>query len=304
MTFKMEKVPSQFGRIAMVTGANSGLGYETALAMSQKGLKVVMACRNLDKAEEAKQKILVVEPKATLEILLLDLSKLASVRNAVKEFRNKHDRLDILINNAGIMYPPYKKTEDNFESQMAVNCFGHFLLTSLLIDLVPNDPASRITWISSSAHKTGRLNLSDINFTKKYSKMSSYGQSKLVCLMYALELDKKLKKAGKKIKSNSAHPGGAHTNLGRNMPKWLLTLMKSTILPFITHPASNGALPILEASLAQDAEGGQYYGPQGFLEMSGVSGVATIAKHAKDMNKSEHLWRISEQLTGASYRLY
>jgi len=303
MAFNMEDISDQSGRLAIVTGANSGLGYETSLAMSKKGLKVVMACRSLEKAEAAKQQINEEVPNASLEILLVDLSKLASVRSAAEEFRSKHDKLDILINNAGIMYPPYSKTEDGFESQMAANCFGHYLFTSLLIDLFPNTPDSRITWLSSSAHKTGKVNFDDINFEKKYAKMASYGQSKLVCLMYALELDRKLKAARKKIISNSAHPGGAYTQLNRNMPKWVFGLMRYTILPFITQPASDGALPILEAALAPAAEGGQCYGPQGFLEMTGPSGVATIAKHAKDIDVSRKLWQLSEQLTGANYHL-
>lgn len=303
MAFNMDDITNQSGRLAIVTGSNSGLGYETALAMTKKGLKVVMACRSLDKAEAAKQHILSEVPNGDLEILQVDLSKLSSVRSAAEEFRSKHDKLDILVNNAGIMYPPYFKTEDGFESQMAANCFGHFLFTSLLIDLIPDSLNSRITWLSSSAHKTGKINFEDINFEKKYSKMSSYGQSKLACLMYALELDRKLKTAGKKIKSNSAHPGGADTNLSRNMSQWVFGLIKYTILPFIIHSASDGALPTLEATLAPTAEGGQYYGPQGFLEMSGPSGVGTIAKHAQDIDISKKLWQISEHLTGAMFHM-
>lgn len=300
MTFNMDDVASQSGRIAIVTGANSGLGYETALALAKKELNVIMACRSHDKAETAKQQILAQVPNAKLDILLLDLCRLSSVRRAADEFRQKYEKLDILINNAGIMYPDYAKTEDGFESQMAANCFGHFLFTSLLIDLFPDSPASRITWLSSSAHKSGKINFDDLNFEKQYSKFASYGQSKLTTLIYALELDRRLKKAGKKVKSNSAHPGGAYTNLSRNMSRWLLAMMKYTILPFITQSAADGALPILEAALSPLAEGGQYYGPQGFLEMTGPSGVASIAKQALDLDISKQLWQTSERLTGAS----
>jgi len=190
MAINLKKIPDQSGRVAIITGSNSGLGYETALAMAKTGLKVILACRNLDKAKAAKKQILSEVPNGDLEILQIDLSKLASVRSAAEEFRSKNYRLDILINNAGIMFPSYAKTEDGFESQMGVNCFGHFLFTSLLIDLIPDSPASRITWLSSSAHKTGKINFDDINFEEKYSKMASYGQSKLACLMYALELDR------------------------------------------------------------------------------------------------------------------
>ncbi len=299
----IDTISDQFGRIAIVTGANTGLGYETSLAMVKKGLKVVMACRNLSKAEAAKLRILSEVPNGELEILQVDLSKLESVHHAAEEFRNKHNTLDILVNNAGIMYPPYSKTEDGFESQMAANCFGHFLFTSLLIDLIPDSPDSRITWLSSLAHKTGRIHFDDINSEKEYSKLASYAQSKLACLMYALELDRKLKVAGKKIKSNAAHPGVSLTDLSRNTNKWVYQLMKYTIIPFITQSAADGALPILEASLSTTAEGGQYYGPQGFMEMRGCSGVGIIASHALDNDVSKNLWELSERLTKTNYLL-
>ncbi len=303
MAFSMSNVADQSGRLAIITGANNGLGYETALAMVAKHMKVVMACRNVDKAEAAKQDILAKVPSGDIEILQIDLSKMASVRSAAEEFRSKYNKLDILVNNAGIMYPPYLKTEDGFESQMATNCFGHFLFTSLLINLIPDSPESRITWLSSSAHKTGKINFNDINFETRYTRMASYGQSKLVCLMYALELARQLKIAGRKIKSNSAHPGGAITDLGRNIPRWADRLMKYTILPFITHSRADAVLPILEGALAPTAESGQYYGPQGFLEMSGPPGVATIAKQALDTDAAKKLWELSDQFTGAIYQL-
>jgi NAD(P)-dependent dehydrogenase (short-subunit alcohol dehydrogenase family) len=297
----MNDVADQSGRLAIITGANTGLGYETALAMVAKHMKVVLACRSIEKAKTAKQQILADIPDGDIDILQIDLSKLTSVRSAAQEFRSKYDKLDILINNAGIMFPPYLKTEDGFESQMATNCFGHFLFTSLLIDLIPDSSDSRIIWLSSSAHKSGKINFNDINFEKKYSRVASYGQSKLVCLMYALELARKLKATGRKIKSKSAHPGGAITDLSRNMPRWVYRLVRYTIMPFITHSAADAVLPTLEGALAATAERGQYYGPQGFLEMSGPSGIATIAKQTLDTDAAKKLWDISEQLTGASY---
>ncbi len=301
MAFSMDDIVEAPERLAVITGANTGIGYETALALVKKKITVVLACRNLVKAALAKQQILSAVPDGNVDILELDLSSLSSVKKAALLFRNDYDKLDILINNAGIMYPPYKKTEDDFESQMAANCFGHFLFTSLLIDLMPDSTASRITWLSSSAHKTGNLNFDDLNFKKKYSKMAAYAQSKLTCLMYALELDHKLKLAAKQIRSNSAHPGGAETDLGRHISPWLLRVMKHTLLPFITHPVAGGVIPILEAALSPSAERGQYFGPQGFMEMSGPSGVASIAKHALDEGGAKRLWHLSEQLTGAQY---
>ncbi len=262
-----------------------------------------MACRSLDRAEAARQRILAEVPGADLEILQIDLGRLASVREAAETFKSKTSRLDILINNAGIMFPPYSKTEDGFESQMAANCFGHFLLTSLLIELMPDSPDSRIVWLSSNAHKTGKIAFDDLHFEKKYSKTAAYAQSKLACLMYALELDRKLKASGKRIRSNCAHPGGAETDLSRHMAPWVLGLMKITILPFIVQSAADGALPTLEAALSPTAEGGRYYGPQGFLEMRGPSGIATIAKPALDVEASKKLWQLSEQLTGVGGKI-
>ncbi len=301
MTFDFQNLPNQAGRIALVTGSNSGIGFEAALGFAQKGCKVVLACRCPDKAEQARQNIRQAVPESVIDTLVVDLSELSSVRHAAEIYRAKYRKLDILVNNAGIMYPPYTQTSDGFESQMATNCFGPFLLTSLLIDLLPDDPASRITWISSMAHKTGKINFSDINSESKYSKMASYGQSKLACLMYALELNRRMKQAGKQVMSNCAHPGAVHTNLGRYMPQFLLAIMARTVLPFIMHPASSGVMPIFEATLSPEAMGGQYYGPQGFLEMKGNSGVATIATQAKDIERGKKLWQLSEQITGAVY---
>ncbi|MCW8832796.1 MAG: oxidoreductase [Colwellia sp.] len=301
MSFCMSDVADHTGRLAIITGANTGLGYQTALAMVAKNIKVVMACRNVDKAQEAKYSMLAEVPNADIEILKIDLSSLASVRSAVSEFRRKHDKLDILVNNAGIMYPPYSKTKDGFESQMAVNCFGHFLLTSLLMDYFPDSPNSRITWLSSIAHKSGEINFADINFKTKYSAMASYSQSKLTCLMYALELARKLKAEGKQIKSICAHPGVSNTDLSRNMPQWIHNIVKYTVMPLIAHSPRKAALPTLEAALSPTAQSGQYYGPQGPFQMSGPSGIALIATQAQDTEVAKKLWKLSEQLTGAIY---
>lgn len=301
MTFNLNQVSPQNGRIAIVTGANAGLGYEITLSMAKLGMKVVMACRNMEKAESSRQQILALVPKADLEILHVDLSKLASVRQAADVFKSNHKRLNILINNAGIMYPEYFKTEDGFESQMATNCFGHFLLTALLIDRFPDSSDSRITWLGSSAHKAAKIDFENLHFDKSYSKIASYGQSKLACLLYSFELDRKLKIAGKKILANCAHPGGVNTDLSRNMSPFLLGILRRTILPFLTHSIKSGCSPILQAALSKEAQGGKYYGPQGLLEMSGPPGIARVSKNAKDLKIAKKLWLLSVQLTGASY---
>ena len=304
MTFSMDSVADQTGRVVMITGCSSGLGYETALAIAKKGATIIMACRSLDKASTARNRLLAEVPNANLEILQVDLSDLASVRNAAEEFRKKHDTLDVLINNAGIMVPPYAVTRDGFESQMAANCFGHFLLTSLLLDLIPDKPDSRITWLSSGAHKSGQIDFDDINAEKKYSAMKAYSQSKLACLMYALELNKRLKAAGKQILSNAAHPGiSPHTQLSRSMPRLVHLLLAHVVIRFMSHSTEQGAMPSLEAAMSPRAEGGQYYGPQGFKESKGPPGVATIAPQARDADVSKRLWELSESLTAAEFSL-
>ena len=304
MVFSMDAVADQTGRVVMITGCSSGIGYETALAVAKKGATVVMACRNLEKANTARNLILMEAPRADLETLQVDLTDLASVRSAAQEFRAKHDTLDVLINNAGIMMPPYAVTSDGFESQMAANCFGHFLLTSLLLDLMPDKPESRITWLSSGAHKSGQIDFDDINAEKKYSAMKAYSQSKLACLMYAIELNKRLRAAGKKILSNASHPGiSPHTQLSRNMPRIIHLLLAHVIIRFMSHSNEQGAMPSLEAAISPSAEGGQYYGPQGFKESKGPSGVATIASQALDAGVSKRLWDLSESLTAAEFSL-
>ncbi|WP_096086794.1 oxidoreductase [Agaribacterium haliotis] len=303
MSFELKDISEQRGRIALITGANTGLGFELARALAGKKMTVLMACRNQHKAEAAKSRIVAALPDADIAILPVDLSSMTSVRDAAARFKARYSRLDVLINNAGLMFPPYQKTCDGFESQMAVNCFAHFLLSALLFECFPDSPDSRITWLSSKAHTKAKLNFADLNSEQAYSKMAAYGQSKLACLMYALELDRKIKKSGKKILSNAAHPGGADTDLSRHMSPMLMRCLKYTVLPFIMQSAEKGALPVLQAAFSAQAKGGAYYGPQGFMEMTGPAGPANIARQALDIHAAEKLWSVSEALTGTSFKL-
>ena len=300
-TFCLENVPSQSGRVAIVTGANTGLGYETTLGLAQTGATVVMACRSLTKAEAAQQQILQQIPSATLDILPLDLSDLSSVRHFADLFRQKYNRLDLLINNAGIMIPPYGKTMDGFESQLGANHLGHFLLTALLVALMPDAAESRVVSLSSIAHKRGVINFSDLQSEKSYSKTAAYAQSKLACLMFTDELQRRLDKAGKKLLSVCAHPGGSPTELSRNMSKTLSLFVEVVIVPLFTHPVDQGALPTLMAALDKAVRGGEYFGPQGFMEMRGEPGRATRAKQACDEDVARRLWEVSERLTGCEF---
>ena len=301
MPFDLSTIPSQHGKIAIVTGANTGLGYETTLGLAKTGMKVILACRNQDKAEQAKARILSQLPKAELAVMSLDLSQLASVRAFVEEYRDRYSHLNLLINNAGIMFPPYEQTEDGFESQFAVNYLSHFLLTQLLLDLMPDKPESRVVSLSSNAHKFGKINFEDLQSAEKYSSVAAYGQSKLACLLFANELNRRLQAKGSQIVSLCAHPGVSNTELPRYIPKVVQLLLRLTPLPYMAHEPEAAALPTLYAALSPDLKGGDYLGPQGALEMSGPPGQAPQSETAQDEAIAQQLWSISEQLTRRSF---
>lgn len=296
-----DQLPSQEGRIIIVTGANTGLGFETTMTLVKKGAKVIMACRNLNKANAAKEKIINKVPQADLEVLEIDLSSLESVRNFAKQFQEKYDRLDVLINNAGVMMPPYTKTDDGMELQFEANYLSHFLLTGLLLDTILKTPNSRIVTLSSLAHKNGKINFDDLQSEKSYSASKSYSQSKLSCLMFSFELQKRLEKAGhKQTISTASHPGVATTELARHMNKVLYYLLRYTLAPFITHSPKSGAKPTILAAIGE-AKGGDYFGPTGFKELRGKPGKASVAERAKDEKVANRLWEVSEELVDLKY---
>lgn len=300
MTFNLNNIPSQKGRIAIVTGANIGLGYETALGLAKKEMTVILACRNEKKAAAAKQDILKEVPSANIDILQIDLSKLDSVRTFAKNYLSKYTQLDLLINNAGVMVPPFSLTEDGFELQMAANYFGHFLLTGLLLDAVLATPNSRIVSLSSIAHRSGKINFDDLQSKKKYSAFQAYSQSKLACLMYGYELQRRLDAAGQTSTiSTIAHPGASNTNLAQHLPKWAVTLF-SVLAPLFSHSAKAGAQPTLWAALGE-AKGGDYFGPTSFREMKGKAGKVSSTPLSKDKEIAQRLWEVSEKLTGITY---
>jgi NAD(P)-dependent dehydrogenase (short-subunit alcohol dehydrogenase family) len=300
-TFDIHLIPSQENKIAIVTGANTGLGFETTLALAKKDMTVIMACRNADKAQIAKDQIIREVPNARIELLTLDLSSLKSVRNFASNFLNKFKQLHLLINNAGIMIPPYSKTEDGFESQFATNYLGHFLLTGLLLDTIIKTPDSRIVSLSSIAHKKGKIVFDDLNWEKKYSAMGAYGQSKLACLMFAYELQRRFDKAGITTKSVAAHPGVSDTELFRHIPKFAYYI-GFPIIKLMTQSAKNGAMPTLYAALNADVSGGDYIGPKGFLEMKGKPHKTISTPLSHDTDIAEKLWGITEKLTGITYK--
>ena len=297
----VNQLPSQEGRTIIVTGANTGLGYETTITLAKKGAKVIMACRNVSKANKAKKSIEKQVPKADLEVMEIDLSNLNSVRKFAQEFQEKHDELSILINNAGVMMTPYMETDEGFELQFVSNYLGHFLLTGLLLPNLLKTPHSRIVSLSSLIHKNGKIKLDDLQSKKKYNPQNAYGQSKLACLLFAFELQRRLEKAGIfDTISTASHPGVADTELSRHLPKLLNLVLKYTIGPLITHSAKEGAKPTILASIGK-AKGGDYFGPTGFMEMKGKAGKATSSDSAHDKNLAKKLWEVSEELVNQKY---
>lgn len=302
MTFNIKQIPKQEGRIAIVTGANSGLGYETARGLAQTGMKVIMACRNAQKGEEAINAIKKETPNADLDLMLLDLGDLKSVRAFADNYKQNYKRLDLLINNAGIMIPPFSKTNDGFESQIGVNYFSHFLLTNLLFPILELTEGARIVSLSSIAHEKGKIDFENLNAENRYSRMEAYQQSKLACLMFAIELQRKIDQSGKKILSVAAHPGVSGTNLGRFIPKALYLLAWPFML-LMAHNPQKAALPTLMAALKPDVKGGEYFGPKGYKGMKGAPGLTEPKPHALDKEVAQKLWEISEDLTGKKFTI-
>ncbi len=302
MNFSIEKIPSQKGRVAIVTGANNGIGFETTLAMAKYGFTVVMACRSMDKANKAKAEILRMVPDAKLEVLQLDLSDLSSVRSFAEAFKANFGQLDVLINNAGILVYSGKKNKEGIELQFATNHLGHFLLTNLLFDLIPDREESRIVALSSLAHKNAQIHFDDLNCEKTGDKDAAYGQSKLANLMFADELNRRLKNADKKIKALAVHPGGSESGLFDEMPRLMYYTFK-ILSPFILNSTSSAAKPSLFAALSPEVQGGEYFGPQGFNEFKGRVGFAKRSDYSKRGNIAERLWRLSEEMTNQDFSI-
>jgi NAD(P)-dependent dehydrogenase (short-subunit alcohol dehydrogenase family) len=292
-----KRLGDQTGRVAIVTGSNSGIGFETALVLAAKGADVVLACRNLTKAIPKAEEIRSAHPGAKVEVMELDLSNLSSVRSFADAFRAKHARLDLLINNAGIMVPPYGKTAQGFETQFGVNHLGHFALTGSLLDLITSTPGSRIVTVSSVAHYFGKIQFSDLNWENGYNAQAAYGQSKLANLLFTYELQRRLRAAGKDTLAVAAHPGWTETSL-QDHAKAVKFLNR-----FFAQQPPMGALPTLYAATESDVNGAEYYGPSGFLEMNGPPKKVKSNKRSHDDNAAERLWNVSEELTGVRFQI-
>ena len=300
--WSLDDVPDQAGRIAIVTGANTGLGYETALALAGKGAYIILACRSAEKAEAARRRILECHPGAEIEVRVIDTGSMASVRRFAEAFQRDHGRLDLLVNNAGIMVTPHAVTEDGFEGQLAVNYLGHFLLTGLLLPTLAVTPGSRVVSLYSLAHRWGGIQFDDILFTKKYDAGKAYYQSKMACLMFALELDRRLKSAGCGVLSMAAHPGVSKSDLGRHLAA-PLRLLLALIGPLVLQPAARGALPTLCAALGDGLSGGETIGPSGRGQRKGPPAVVGVEPDAHDQKQRDRLWAMTEELLGFKFEI-
>jgi NAD(P)-dependent dehydrogenase (short-subunit alcohol dehydrogenase family) len=295
-------IPDQRGRTAIVTGANSGLGLATARELARAGATVTLACRNAGKGEEAAGRIRAAVPGASLEVASLDLADLGSVRDFAARAADRHERLDLLINNAGIMAAPRRLTRDGFESQFGTNHLGHFALTGLLLPLLLNAPAPRVVTVSSLLHRGGTMNFDDLQGERKYSRWGAYGQSKLANLMFCFELQRRAVDADTALLSMAAHPGYAATNLQFAAPDRLYEKAYMWLgNRLFAQSAEMGALPTLYAATVPDLPGGTYVGPGGRAEQRGYPKVVTAAGKAYDEQAWQRLWEVSEQLTGVHY---
>jgi NAD(P)-dependent dehydrogenase (short-subunit alcohol dehydrogenase family) len=310
--WKAADIPLLTGKRVVITGANSGIGYHTALKLARKGAQVVLACRDRRRGEEAIARLHADSPGTHTELATLDLASLSSVRDFAKKELAQQRTLHLLINNAGVMAPPRRlQTADGFELQFGTNVLGHFALTALLMPALEQAGAEspdrpRIVTIASIAHKRGRVNFDDLQSTKIYSPMKAYQQSKLANLILAFELDRRLRAANSRVMSVAAHPGVASTNLFQAgdysvFEKKVRNLVGHAIGIFL-NTDSEGALPTLYAATARGAEDGGYYGPHGFQEMKGDEvGEAIVAPQAQDATAASRLWQICEELTGVHF---
>lgn len=303
MSWTENDAPTQAGRVAVVTGANTGLGFETARVLAQKGAEVVLAVRDTDKGADAARRITSVAPGATVRVQRLDLGSLASVREAAAELRESTPRVDLLINNAGVMYPPKQTTTDGFELQFGTNHLGHFAWTAQVLDLLLDVPGSRVVTVASIAHRIrAAIHFDDLQWERSYERVAAYGQSKLSNLLFHYELQRRLSARASGENSTvalAAHPGIADTELVRNLPS---VLQKAQALaPLFSHDAQHGALPQLRAATDPGALGGQYYGPDGLGERRGAPKVVASSEQSYDLDLQRRLWTVSEELTGVAF---
>ena len=297
-----QDIPDQHGRVAIVTGANTGLGFETARMLAERGAAVVLAVRDVEKGHRAAARI-----AGDVTVQALDLASLDSIRSAAAELRAAHPRIDLLINNAGVMYTPKQTTADGFEMQLGTNHLGHFALTGLLLDRLLPVADSRIVTVSSIGHRIrAAIHFDDLQWERSYSRVAAYGQAKLANLMFTYELQRRLARSTTRAPGHgttiavAAHPGVSDTELARYTPA-ALRVPLTVLAPLLTQPAVMGALPTLRAATDPAVLGGQYYGPGNRREIRGHPRLVTSSPESLDQATQQRLWTVSEELTGVSF---
>ena len=284
-------IPDQSGRTAVITGANTGLGLETAKALAAKGARVVLAVRNAAKGAQAAAAI-----AGDVEVQELDLTSLAAIQTAAEALKSRFDRIDLLINNAGVMTTPKGTTKDGFELQFGTNHLGHFAFTGQLLDAILDVPGSRVVTVSSNGHKMGgAIHWDDLQWERSYNRMGAYTQSKLANLLFTYELQRRLAPRGKTI-AVAAHPGTSTTELARNLPKSVQSAF-GVVAPLFAQSPAAGALPTLRAATDPGVLGGQYYGPDGVAQQKGSPVVVASSAQSYDLAMQRRLWDVSEELT-------
>jgi NAD(P)-dependent dehydrogenase (short-subunit alcohol dehydrogenase family) len=300
-------IPDQSDRVAVVTGANTGIGYHTAAALAYRGAHVVLAVRNLEKGNAALSRIVAASPSADVTLQALDLTSLDSVHTAADALRSAYPRIDLLINNAGVMLTPKQVTKDGFELQFGTNHLGHFALTGLLLDHLLPVRGSRVVTVSSMGHRLrAAIHFDDLQWERSYNRGAAYGQSKLANLLFTYELQRRLgdqpgiNKSARSTIAVAAHPGSSHTELTRNLPR-IIKPVADVFGPVLFQSAAMGALPTLRAATDPAVQGGQYYGPDGFGEQRGHPKVVNSSAQSHDENLQRRLWAVSEELTGVTF---
>lgn len=290
-------ISDQHGKTILITGSNAGIGFATASILAEHGGEIIMACRNPAKAEAAAQRLRDAVPGVSLELLPLDLADLSSVRSAADTLLAAQRPIDVLINNAGLMMPPFSETRDGFELQFGTNVLGHFAFTGLILPLLQDREGARIVWLSSVAHWPGRINFNNLNAEKRYSKFGAYAQSKLADLMLAYEMQRRLARVGAKAISLAAHPGGTKSELSRNNG-----MLKAINVAFsrVIQETRDGAMPSVLAATDPDARGGDYYGPSKMLTFSGPAQKQGSSRYSRREDIAGQLWQVCQKLTGVS----
>jgi NAD(P)-dependent dehydrogenase (short-subunit alcohol dehydrogenase family) len=307
MKWKASDIPDLSGKIALVTGGNSGLGYYTCLELARKGAFVILAARNKDRGNAAVEKIMSIVPSSNLQFMKLDLANIESIKHFADAFIEEYEKLDILINNAGVMALPLRRTLQGFEMQFGTNHLGHFALTALMLNFIDKTPGARIVNVSSLMHKFGKINFDDLNCEKSYSKWTAYSQSKLANILFTQELSRRLRASGKRTKVMACHPGYASTNLqirGGEMEGSKMNVSVNNFLnKLVAQPAWKGALPSLYAATCELADSGKFYGPSGLGSVRGYPREEKVNPKLTSPEVAIRLWEESERLIGMRFRV-